>query len=142
MMAPRKLIEKVGLMPEGFFLYYEELDWCELISRAGYEMYVVPKAKVFHKESISTGKTSPLKTYYLTRNRILFMRRNRAPQQLLLFYLFLLFFTVPKNSILYLLRGEWNLLKAFFKGLLWHLNAPNIHFNEKQFNLNNPPIAV
>ena len=102
MMVPRKVIEHVGLMPELFFLYYEELDWSEQIRRAGYEVYLEPRAKVYHKESISVGKMSTLKTYYLNRNRILFIRRNRSGWQLAGFLLFLLFCTIPHHTLIIL----------------------------------------
>ena len=39
MLVKREVIEKVGLMPEIFFLYYEELDWSTHITRAGYELW-------------------------------------------------------------------------------------------------------
>lgn len=63
-------------MPEIFFLYYEELDWSTHITRAGYELWYEPRCTVFHKESQSTGQLSKLRTYYLTRNRLLYAWRN------------------------------------------------------------------
>lgn len=121
MMTKREIIEKVGEMPDEFFLYYEELDWSEQIRNAGYKVYVEPKALVFHKESLAVGKKSTLKTYYHTRNRIFFVRRNRSFVQIALFYLFLFFFTIPKNTLMYLRNGEWNHIQAFFKGIWWNL---------------------
>ena len=97
MMVPRKVLEEAGPMPEDFFLYYEELDWCERIRRSGYKVYVEPNAKIYHKESYSVNKISTLKTYYLNRNRIFFMKRNRSKIQMMGFWLFLLLFTVPKT---------------------------------------------
>ena len=122
MMVSKRVIDKVGMMPEDFFLYYEELDWCEQIRRAGFEIYVEPQSKIYHKESISVGKANPFKTYYLTRNRILFMRRNRTKAELALFTLFLVFVTIPKNVISYFVRGEFQHLQAFVKGVWWHVN--------------------
>ena len=122
MMIPRRVIEEVGFMPEFFFLYYEELDWSERIRRAGYHIYVEPTAAIYHKESISIGKESTLKTYYLNRNRILFMRRNRSWGQLLIFSLFLLFFTVPKNVILFLLKGQAPHALALLRAIGWNLS--------------------
>ena len=122
MMLPRTVVEQVGGMPEEFFLYYEELDWCEQIRKAGYKVYIEPKAKIFHKESLSVGKSSTLKTYYLTRNRIFFMRRNRSPFQVFLFSCFLLIFTIPKNVLLYLMKGEGQHLKAFLRGIWWNIS--------------------
>lgn len=126
MMVTREVIEKVGLMPEDFFLYYEELDWCEQIRRAGYEIWVEPQAKVYHKESYTVGKISTLKTYYLNRNRLLFMRRNRSVIQWRMFCVFLFLFTIPKNSLMYLLKGEWANFKAFFKSIHWNFSSKKI----------------
>lgn len=124
MMVPRKVIEKAGLMPAFFFLYYEELDWSERIRAAGYEIYVEPRASIYHKESISVGKMSTLKTYYLNRNRILFMRRNRSKAALFAFALFLLFFTIPKNLLVYLAKGQTDHAQAFLKAVFWNMNHP------------------
>lgn len=38
-------------MPEIFFLYYEEMDWCTQMTNAGYELWYEPRCTVFHKES-------------------------------------------------------------------------------------------
>src|SRR5690606_7256217 len=78
MMCRNKDLEKVGLMDENYFLYYEELDWCEKFKRNGKKIWFTGKAKVYHKESISVGKESILKTYFLIRNRILFIRKNTS----------------------------------------------------------------
>ncbi|MDB5111761.1 MAG: glycosyltransferase family 2 protein, partial [Mucilaginibacter sp.] len=76
MMIKKECIEKVGLMAENFFLYYEEMDWCDRIKRAGYQVWLVTNALIYHKESVSVGKVSALKEYFMNRNRILFIRRN------------------------------------------------------------------
>ncbi len=125
MMVKREVIEKAGLMPEFFFLYYEELDWCEQIRRAGFEIHYEPKAKIYHKESVSVGRLSPLKTYYLTRNRILFMRRNASKLHLMLFSVFLAFVTIPKNLFMHCIRGEFSLARSFIQGVLWNLTHKN-----------------
>jgi GT2 family glycosyltransferase len=119
MLVPRKVVENVGLMPEEFFLYYEELDWSEQIRRKGYKIYYQPASLIYHKESMTTGKASPLKTFYQTRNRILFMKRNVAWHQYLVFILFFIFLTVPKNSLQFILGGKMEHLKAFWKGALF-----------------------
>ena len=72
MMVRRETIEQAGEMPELYFLYYEELDWSERITRSGWDIGYEPRCTVFHKESRTTGRESPLRTYYLTRNRLLF----------------------------------------------------------------------
>jgi len=116
MMVRREAIEKAGTMPEDFFLYYEEMDWCERIKRAGYQIWLEPRAVIYHKESLSVGKESPLKEYYMTRNRILFIRRNAGFLARKLFILHFTFLVTPRNTAVYLLNGKYDLLKAFFKG--------------------------
>jgi GT2 family glycosyltransferase len=98
MMISREALDKVGLMPELYFLYYEEFDWCEQFRRQGYKIYYQYKSLIYHKESMTTGKNSPLKTYYITRNRILFMRRNvRLPARLVFILYFICFTVSPQN---------------------------------------------
>lgn len=121
MMIKREIIDEVGVMPEEYFLYYEELDWCEQIRNAGYKVYVEPNALVFHKDSFTVGENSTLKTYYHTRNRILFVRRNRSLNQIMIFYLFLICFTIPKNTLVFLKNREWGHVSAFYKGIWWNL---------------------
>ena len=121
MMVKREVIDNVGVMFEDFFLYYEELDWCERIRQSGYEIWIEPRAKVYHKESVTVGAMSPLKTYYLNRNRIYFMRRNFSGLNLLLFSLFLIFFTIPKNLLMFLLRGQFEHAQVFIKAIVWNL---------------------
>lgn len=121
MMTPRRVLETVGPMADDFFLYYEELDWSARIRNAGFDIWVDPRAKIYHKESMAVSKMGALKTYYLNRNRIFFMRRNHAGWQLALFVLFLVFVTVPKQTALFALRREWANLGAFRDALLWHL---------------------
>ena len=120
MMIPRRVIDEVGLMPEIFFLYYEEHDWAEMIKRAGYKIYYQPASFILHKESISTGKNSPLITYYLTRNRLLFARRNFRGLPFLFSLLFQTFVSFPKNTVLLLVKRQQEHLKAYLKGILWN----------------------
>jgi GT2 family glycosyltransferase len=126
MMVSRKVIDEVGLMPEVYFLYYEEFDWCEQIKRKGYSIYYQYKSLIYHKESMSVGKKSTLKTFYLNRNRILFMRRNIKGLSFLGFAFYYTFFTLPKNTINYLFKKENDHLKAFWKGLIWNLSNHNL----------------
>lgn len=122
MMVKREVLHKAGTLPDEFFLYYEELDWSERIRKQGYKIYYQPKALIYHKESMSTGKSSPLKTFYLTRNRILFMRRNMPLGSLLVFLVYLAVFTIPKNTIIFASKKQKDHLKSFWKGILWHFN--------------------
>ncbi|MDJ1479669.1 glycosyltransferase family 2 protein [Cytophagaceae bacterium YF14B1] len=129
MMVPMEVIHKAGLMPEQYFLYYEEHDWCEMIKRAGYSCHYVGTSTIYHKESMSVGKGSVLKTYYLNRNRLLFMRRNLKGWQQWVSILFFLLVAIPKNSLMFGLQRQWKHLDALWRGVKWHLSRQNIHQN-------------
>ena len=126
MMVPRKVVEDVGMMTEIYFLYYEEHDWAEMIKRSGYKIYYQPKSYILHKESLSTGKFSPLKTYYIARNRIVFARRNFNAFQLFVSMLFQFFISIPKNTLTFILKRQFQHLNAFWKAILWNLSHPQI----------------
>ena len=117
MMVRREAIDKAGLMPECYFLYYEELDWSLMIRRAGYDIWYEPRATVYHKESQTTGQESALRTYYITRNRLLFAQRNTPQPQKLLAMLYLTIIVAGKDIVKYLLKGRMDLVKAVIKGL-------------------------
>lgn len=125
LMVKREIIEKVGLMPEIYFLYYEELDWCTHITNAGYELWYEPRCTVFHKESQSTGQLSKLRTYYMTRNRLLYTRRNRTGSKRLLSILYQSTIAAGKNSLQYVLKGRFDLAAAIWKGVIKSFSAPS-----------------
>ena len=117
MMVKREVIEQAGLMPECYFLYYEELDWSMMIRRAGYDIWYDPATTVFHKESQATGQDSPLRTYYITRNRLLFVRRNIQGLEKYLSYIYIIGIVGFKDLFKSLLRRRPDLAKATLKGI-------------------------
>ncbi|MEM6893461.1 MAG: glycosyltransferase family 2 protein [Bacteroidota bacterium] len=121
MMVPRRVVDAVGMMTEIYFLYYEEHDWAEMIKRAGYKIFYQPKSYILHKESVSTGKFSPLKTYYISRNRILFARRNFKPLSLFVSLVFQVLVSIPKNLLKFTVKREFEHLKAFWRAVSWNL---------------------
>lgn len=118
MMVRREVAEKVGMMYEPFFLYYEELDWSARISAAGYRIYYQPAVVVYHKASATTGKDSPLKAFYLTRNRLLYMRRNVSPAAFAVFLLYFVCVTIPVTVVRYLLKRQFEHLHAFVRAFV------------------------
>jgi GT2 family glycosyltransferase len=124
MMVKREAIEKAGMMPECFFLYYEELDWSMMIRRAGYTIWYDPGCTIYHKESQATGQNSPLRTYYLTRNRLLFARRNIPFPIRLLSYLYLVGLVAPKDMLKNTLQHRPDLVKATVRGI-YHFFKPS-----------------
>ncbi len=128
-MIPREVIKDCGLMPEEFFLYYEELDWSRIIKSYGYSLKVLSTVSILHKESISTGKNSPLKVYYQNRNRIHFMRKA-AKKQYLIFLAYFLLLAFPKNLLFHLAKREYQHLKAFIKAFYHGLILNRVGFQK------------
>ena len=117
MLIKREAIEKVGLMPECYFLYYEELDWSMMFTRAGYHIWYEPACTIYHKESQTTGHNSPLRTYYITRNRLLLVKRNYTGINKYLAYGYLIGLVAPRDIIKTGIKGKYDLLKATCKGI-------------------------
>ena len=117
MMVKRETIEKAGLMPDCYFLYYEELDWSVMITRAGYEIWFEPSCTIYHKESRSTGINSPLKSFYITRNRLLFTKRNNAGLNKHISYIYLIGIVGLKDIMKHLISGNFSLAISIVKGI-------------------------
>lgn len=121
MMVRRTAMEKAGMMAENFFLYYEEMDWCEMIKRAGFTIRLNMQALIYHKESVSTGKTSALKEFFMNRNRILFIRRNAPGFKKLFFYGYFILFVTPRNVIRYVKKKQYSFIPVLFKAIAWNI---------------------
>ena len=118
MLIKREVIEKVGLMPECYFLYYEELDWSMMMTRAGYEIWYEPACTIYHKESQTTGQNSPLRTYYITRNRLLLVKRNWKGLAKFYSYCYLIGMVTVRDILKYTLKGRIDLTKAVCRGIV------------------------
>jgi GT2 family glycosyltransferase len=138
MMIRKKAIDKAGLMNENFFLYYEEMDWCEHIIRAGYEAWICTDALIYHKESVSVGKKSRLKEYFMNRNRILFIRRNAPLFKTLIFYTYFMLLVVPRNVTAYIKTRNYNFIPMLFKAIWWNFthskNSNNLGYPIKSIS--------
>ena len=117
MLIQREAIEKTGLMPECFFLYYEELDWSMMFTRAGFQIWYEPLCTIYHKESQSTGQNSPLRTYYMVRNRLLLVKRNWDGLTKFFTYAYLIGVVGLRDILKHVLTGKWELVRATFRGI-------------------------
>jgi hypothetical protein len=75
---------------------------------------------------------SPLKTYYMNRSRILYLRRNIHGFRFPVAVLYQLFIAVPRNALKFLFKGNPGHFKAYHQAVLWHLKHPSakdIHSN-------------
>lgn len=101
------VFRKVGLLDEDFFLTYEETDWCYRARNNGYRCIVVPRAKLWHKISVSFGGSgSPLQKYFMTRNKLLWGQKY-----------------LSKDARRALHRQSWELTRAILVPRFPRLNA-------------------
>jgi GT2 family glycosyltransferase len=72
-----EVFSKIGLFDEMFFLMFEETDLCYRARRAGFKCLFVPKAKIWHKISVSFGgEESGTYCYFMMRNKLLWAEKN------------------------------------------------------------------
>ncbi len=132
MMLRREAVIKAGFMPEAYFLYYEEMDWCEQVRRAGYTIRLNMQATILHKESVSVGTKSNLKEYFMNRNRILFIRRNCGFGTRFIFWVYFLLVVSPRNILSYLKDKQPSFITMLIKAIWWNLthskNSTNLGY--------------
>jgi GT2 family glycosyltransferase len=119
MMLKREVTERVGYMNEQYFLYYEEIDWSSRIRKAGYRIVYAPSTFILHRESLSTGRDSPLKSYCLNRNRVLYLLRNVSGCQKIIGMFYQMTVVMPKNILVCMLRGKWKNARAIMRAWGW-----------------------
>jgi len=77
LLARTSVIRQIGLLDERFFLVFEDVDWSYRARAAGFRLIFVPEAVLWHKVSRSFGgKTSPVISYFHTRNRLLWGKKH------------------------------------------------------------------
>lgn len=118
MMVSRQVLQQVGPMTEIYFLFYEELDWSARMHRAGYKLWYEPAAIVYHKESMTARKGTPLREFYISRARIIYARRNVQGTGKILSCLYLSLIAAPKKAVMYLLHGKYRLAVSVLHGTL------------------------
>lgn len=75
MLIRREVFEDVGLLPEHYFLYFEETDFQVEASRRGWASVIEPLARIRHYQRSGADLPSPYYIYYYVRGRILFGRK-------------------------------------------------------------------
>src|SRR5579859_3091178 len=80
LLVRREVIEKIGLLDERFFIYFEEAEWCSRARRAGFRVVYVPRATMWHKIRMHARVHSRRYVYLMARNRLLYLRcRGASP---------------------------------------------------------------
>ncbi len=122
MLLSRRLLESVGLFDELFFAYSEELDLCRRAINAGYRIFFVPSAHVWHKKAATLTPQSPDYTYYLTRGRLIYARKHLGWGAFLLVFLpYFAAVKVLKPILIFTLQGRVRNIGALLRAVHWNM---------------------
>lgn len=130
-MVPKNTFEAVGGIDEDYIMHYEESDLAEKLKRRGLAIVLFPQAKAWHNVSMKRQEghksfkgENPSMVYYVTRNRIFFMRKNSGGIRLFLFLALFSNIFLVYNLIILLLNGNPGLIKLALKGYWDGLFSP------------------
>ena len=76
-LIPSKVVKKVGMMSNDYFLYYEDNDYSDKVLCEGYSIRYIPKSVIFHKGSKSTHRNIDLYHYYIHRNYLIYIKKTK-----------------------------------------------------------------
>lgn len=107
----RAVLEEVGFFDKGFFMYWEDADYCFRVRKAGWKLMVAQDAKVWHKESASLGKRNPVLDTYFSASTIRFLRRYASVPALPILI------GVGGKLLRRVLTGDWERVRAVWRGV-------------------------
>jgi len=120
MLIKREALEECGMFDSKFFLYYEDADLCFNMKKQGWKLKYIPTARIWHKvgQSSRANLNSHLGVYFITRNRILFIRKHYTKLQYLIFLsIFLTYKNILKCIQLMIIVKNFKALKCFYRGM-------------------------
>lgn len=117
MLIKKEVFNKIGYLPEEYFMYYEDADFCVKAKEAGIKMGVCKDSVIYHKVSASSGgEESAFSLEWGTRNRILFIKKYKKYTKGLITKAYFYITRVIKICK-YILKGEKNKAKAICIGI-------------------------
>jgi len=103
-------VRQVGLLDEGFFMYWEDADYCFRMRRAGWNLAVSGDSRVWHKEQGTVGKQSERLDFQFSKSAVRFYKRNSDIP--LLPITITVFLRIAKRVV----AGDWKAVRAVFRG--------------------------
>jgi GT2 family glycosyltransferase len=85
MLVGKKILDKVGLLDEKFFMYSEEVDLCYRIQQSGHSLYWLPEAEVVHYGGQSTSQVADEMFLRLYEGKILYFRKHYSRSVVMLY---------------------------------------------------------
>ena len=129
MLIRKKAVDEVGFLDERYFFFLEETDWAYRMKKAGWKIFFVPTARIFHAQGKSVGIRTDARIMFY-RSRYLFFRKWRlGPYPLVCFAVFSRLLTNTLLSLLgvALTLGLRKRLNSKFRTCIqliaWHLKG-------------------
>ncbi|WP_276957944.1 glycosyltransferase family 2 protein [Allomeiothermus silvanus] len=110
MLLRREALEQVGLLDEGFFMYWEDADLSFRLRQKGWMVAVAPESKVLHKESASAKKGSPRQDILYNASAVRFFRRHAQLPSLPITL------GIGGRMLKRLLLGDWERVRSVWLG--------------------------
>lgn len=110
MLIRREILEGVGLLDEGFFMYWDDVDYGFRVRQAGFSLAVASDSIVFHKDSASTGQRSPRMDVYFNSTAVRFFSKHTR------FPLLPVLVGTSGRFLKRILKGDWERARAVFRG--------------------------
>ncbi|MYA76180.1 MAG: glycosyltransferase family 2 protein [Gemmatimonadetes bacterium] len=118
LLVKRAVLEKIGLMDEDYFCYFDDFDWGLKARKAGYRLLLVPEAVVHHKGSLTAGFGSPFYVHQRIRGQIVFARKHISILPFLFAFLpYLFLYRYLRPAALLIIRRRWLHLHALHRGI-------------------------
>lgn len=117
MVVKKEVFEKNWLLPEEYFLYFEETDFCLSAKQNGYKIIFTPKTYIYHKVSTSIWYLSNTYLYYMIRNFRKFWNKYVKKVYKPMFYLYYIFIWCGWYFVLSILKWNYNWYKYILKWL-------------------------
>ncbi len=129
LMVRRDALDQVGLLDEDYFLFLEETDWCYRMKRAGWKIYHVPHAQVYHFQGKSSEKEKERARVEYFRSRYYFFKKNRGNVQWFILLIGLMMrlgvefgaMIVASMITLFMIKGWRKKLSIYAYLFGWHL---------------------
>lgn len=131
LMVRKKAIDEVGKLDERFFFFFEETDWARSMRNAGWRIYLVPTANIYHFQGQSIGATIRSRIEFYRSRYQYFKKWNSYPHYLMIalviflrlilngfFYSVAVLMTLSMNRKI---RDKWII---YLQLILWHIGSP------------------
>lgn len=113
-------IKEVGLLPEEYFMYYEDVDYCAKVQEKGFSIYFNPNCVIYHKISASSGEyESAFAVMWNTKNRLKFIKKYKYKVSRYNYIKVITFFYITRiiKILDYFIKKRKDKAKALLNGL-------------------------